>query len=181
MLLAPSPRAAPTAPPPKISKLIKGRRRPPTPPLRQPLVLHVSKAARDTATKATGLLGRITSSARGRDQGISCPMPKWNARYDSATRGLGKDRLPAPVGDRSHARKALFEELLWEHRDLAEVHDKCQVIPEASIEALKEQLAAAQREKDQLIRRHRGAERPKTSYQELKSQLIQLGLDPQSC
>ena len=24
------------------------------------------------------------------------------------------------------ARKALFEELLWEHRELAEAHDKCQ-------------------------------------------------------
>jgi hypothetical protein len=68
-------------------------------------------------------------------------------------------------------RKALFEELLWEHRELAEAHDKCQgkffvspasllpetsfpcdiynlcstVIPEASIDALKEQLATAQR------------------------------------
>ncbi|KAK1625989.1 hypothetical protein QYE76_000304 [Lolium multiflorum] len=127
-----------------------------------------------------------------------------------ATRGLGKDRLPAPdpVGDRSSeehfmrlrsavkeldsawydatnnlmltadARKALFEELLWEHRDLAEAHDKCQVIPEASIEALKEQLAATQREKDQLIRRHQEElSAQKTSYQELKSQLIQLGLD----
>ncbi|KAK1693787.1 hypothetical protein QYE76_010484 [Lolium multiflorum] len=76
------------------------------------------------------------------------------------------------------ARKVLFEELLWEHRDLAEAHDKCQVIPEASIEALKEQLAAAQREKDQLIRQHQEElSAQKTSYQELKSQFIQLGLD----
>ncbi|KAK1610988.1 hypothetical protein QYE76_034661 [Lolium multiflorum] len=76
------------------------------------------------------------------------------------------------------ARKALFEELLWEHRELAEAHDKCQVIPEASIDALKEQLAAAQREKDQLIRQHQEElNAHKTSYQELKSQLIQLGLD----
>ncbi|KAK1682881.1 hypothetical protein QYE76_043729 [Lolium multiflorum] len=76
------------------------------------------------------------------------------------------------------ARKTLFEELLWEHRELVEAHDKCQVLPEASIDALKEQLAKAQREKEQLIKQHQeelGAQ--KTSYQELKSQLVQLGLD----
>ncbi|KAK1696518.1 hypothetical protein QYE76_013215 [Lolium multiflorum] len=207
--------AAPTAPPPKISKLIKGKATASSAPSggQQPLVLHVSKAARDTATKATGLLGRITEfQRRGRDLGHLLPYAqKWNAAdMTPATRGLGKDRLPAPdpVGDRSSeehfmrlrsavkeldsawydatnnlmltadARKALFEELLWEHRDLAEAHDKCQVIPEASIEALKEQLAAAQREKDQLIRRHQEElSAQKTSYQELKSQFIQLGLD----
>nr|XP_051210853.1 uncharacterized protein LOC127328283 [Lolium perenne] len=75
-------------------------------------------------------------------------------------------------------RKTLFEELLWEHRELAEAHDKCQVIPEASIDALKEQLATAQREKDELSRQHQEELNAlKTSYQELKSQLIQLGLD----
>ncbi|KAK1618420.1 hypothetical protein QYE76_023937 [Lolium multiflorum] len=52
------------------------------------------------------------------------------------------------------ARKTLFEELLWEHRELVEAHDKCQVLPEASIDALKEQLANAQREKEQLIKQH---------------------------
>ncbi|KAK1604300.1 hypothetical protein QYE76_027973 [Lolium multiflorum] len=207
--------ASSTAPPPKTSKLIKGKATASSAPSggQQPLVLHVSKAARDTATKATGLLGRITEfQRRGRDLGHLLPYAqKWNAAdMTPATRGLGKDRLPAPdpVGDRSSeehfmrlrsavkeldsawydatnnlmltadARKALFEELLWEHRELAEAHDKCQVIPEASIEALKEQLAAAQREKDQLIRRHQEElSAQKTSYQELKSQLIQLGLD----
>ncbi|KAK1653523.1 hypothetical protein QYE76_071328 [Lolium multiflorum] len=207
--------AAPTAPPPKISKLIKGKATASNAPSggQQPLVLHVSKAASAASKKATGLLGRITEfQRRGQDLGHLLPYAqKWNAAdMTPATRGLGKDRLPAPdpVGDRSSeehfmrlrsavkeldsawydatnnlmltadARKALFEELLWEHRDLAEAHDKCQVIPEASIEALKEQLAAAQREKEQLIRQHQeelGAQ--KTSYQELKAQLIQLGLD----
>ncbi|KAK1694006.1 hypothetical protein QYE76_010703 [Lolium multiflorum] len=207
--------AAPTAPPPKTSKLIKGKATASSAPSggQQPLVLHVSKAARDTATKATGLLGRITEfQRRGQDLGHLLPYAqKWNAAdMTPATRGLGKDRLPAPdpVGDRSSeehfmrlrgavkeldsawydatnnlmltadARKALFEELLWEHRELAEAHDKCQVIPEASIDALKEQLAAAQREKDQLIQQHQEElSAHKTSYQELKSQLIQLGLD----
>ncbi|XP_071678496.1 uncharacterized protein [Lolium perenne] len=52
------------------------------------------------------------------------------------------------------------------------------VIPEASIDALKEQLATAQREKDELSRQHQEELNAlKTSYQELKSQLIQLGLD----
>ncbi|KAK1604510.1 hypothetical protein QYE76_028183 [Lolium multiflorum] len=164
---------------------------------------------------------------QGRDRAPSPYAQKWNAAdMTPATRGLGKDRLPAPdpVGDRSSeehfmrlrsavkeldsawydstnnlmvknfvlsaseltsflephgcARKGLFEELLWEHRELAEAHDKCQVIPEASIDALREQLAAAQREKDQLIRQHQEElNAHKTSYQELKSQLIQLGLD----
>ncbi|KAK1698019.1 hypothetical protein QYE76_014716 [Lolium multiflorum] len=76
------------------------------------------------------------------------------------------------------ARKTLFEELLWEHRELVEAHDKCQVLPEASIDALKEQLANAQLEKEQLIKQHQEElSAQKTSYQELKSQLIQLGLE----
>ncbi|KAK1677437.1 hypothetical protein QYE76_038285 [Lolium multiflorum] len=206
--------AAPTAPPPKISKLIKGKATASNAPSdgQQPLVLHVSKAASAAGEKATGLLGRITEFRRGRELGHLLPYAqKWNAAdVTPATRGVGKDRQPAPdpARDRSSeehfmrlrravkeldnawfdstnnlrltadARKVLFEKLLWEHRDLVEAHDKCQVIPEASIEALKEQLAAAQREKEQLIRQHQeelGAQ--KTSYQELKAQLIQLGLD----
>ncbi|KAK1604838.1 hypothetical protein QYE76_028511 [Lolium multiflorum] len=146
------------------------------PPLRRPApVLHVSKAAQNTVTKATGLLGRITDfKRRGQDGASSALRPKWNAAdITPATRGLGKDRLPAP--DPSLARKTLFEELLWEHRELVEAHDKCQ---EASIDALKEQLANAQREKEQLIKQHQEElSAQKTSYQELKSQLVQLGLD----
>ncbi|KAK1679566.1 hypothetical protein QYE76_040414 [Lolium multiflorum] len=207
--------ASSTAPPPKPSKLIKGKATASSAPSggQQPLVLHVSKAAKSASMKATGLLGRITEFQRqGRDLGHLLPYAqKWNAAdITPATRGMGKDRLPAPdpVGDRcseehfmrlraavkeldsawydstnnltvtADTRKALFEELLWEHRELAEAHDKCQVIPEASIDALKEQLATAQREKDELSRQHQEELNAlKTSYQELKSQLIQLGLD----
>ncbi|KAK1631708.1 hypothetical protein QYE76_006023 [Lolium multiflorum] len=76
------------------------------------------------------------------------------------------------------ARKQLFEELLWEHRDLSEAHSKCQAIPEASIEALKVQVAALQEEKDKLVLKHEEElSAQKASYQELKDQLIQLGLD----
>ncbi|KAK1607820.1 hypothetical protein QYE76_031493 [Lolium multiflorum] len=76
------------------------------------------------------------------------------------------------------ARKVLFEELLWEHRDLAEAHSKCQAIPEASLEALRTQLAAAKEEKDKLVRQHQEElDAQKTSYQKLKEQLIQLSLE----
>ncbi|KAK1628358.1 hypothetical protein QYE76_002673 [Lolium multiflorum] len=207
--------AAFAAPPPKTFKSTKGKATAPgtSSAGQQPLVLHVSKAAQNTVTKATGLLGRITNFKRqGQDLGHLMPYAqKWNAAdITPATRGLGKDRQPAPdpIGNRSSeehftrlrcavkeldsswydatnnlmltadARKTLFEELLWEHRELVEAHDKCQVLPEASIDALKEQLAKAQREKEQLIKQHQeelGAQ--KTSYQELKSQLVQLGLD----
>ncbi|KAK1643425.1 hypothetical protein QYE76_061230 [Lolium multiflorum] len=75
------------------------------------------------------------------------------------------------------ARKQLFEELLWEHRDLAEAHSHCQAIPEASIEALKVQVAALQAEKDKLVLKHQEElSAQKASYQKLKDQLIQLGL-----
>jgi hypothetical protein len=72
----------------------------------RPLVLHVSRAASAAGEKATGLLGRITEFQReGRELGHLLPYAqKWNAADMSpATRGLGKDRLPAPdpAGDRS--------------------------------------------------------------------------------
>ncbi|KAK1611815.1 hypothetical protein QYE76_035488 [Lolium multiflorum] len=75
------------------------------------------------------------------------------------------------------ARKQLFEELLWEHRDLAEAHSHCQAIPEASIEALKTQLSNLQAEKEQLIRDHQKAlDAQKTISRELKDQAIQAAL-----
>ncbi|KAK1642843.1 hypothetical protein QYE76_060648 [Lolium multiflorum] len=152
-------------------------------PFRRPAtVLHVSKAAGDTATRPR-LLGRITSFARGPGLGHLLPYAqKWNAAdMTPATRGLGKDRLPAhdPVGDRSRltlGRPSLRSS--YGNTGTSLRHTTSAKIPEASIEALKEQLAAAQREKDQLIRRHQEElSAQKTSYQELKSQLIQLGLD----
>ncbi|KAK1611299.1 hypothetical protein QYE76_034972 [Lolium multiflorum] len=148
----------------------------------QPLVLHVGPAAVVVQDKPSGLLGRIVELKRGgKDLGPLLPYAqRWNdADISAATRGLGKDRLPAPdpAGPRSteehftrlkhavkefdsawydatnnvvstaDARKALFGELLWEHRNLAEAHNKCQAIPEASIEALKAQVAALQAER----------------------------------
>ncbi|KAK1608552.1 hypothetical protein QYE76_032225 [Lolium multiflorum] len=75
------------------------------------------------------------------------------------------------------ARKRLFEELLWEHRDLAEAHSHCQAVPEASIEALKTQLSNLQAEKDQLIRDHRKAlDAQEIVSKELKDQAFQAGL-----
>ncbi|KAK1631851.1 hypothetical protein QYE76_006166 [Lolium multiflorum] len=146
------------------------------------VVLHVGPAALAAQDKPTGLLGRIVDLKRaGKDLGHLLPYAqKWNeADISTSTRGLGKDRLPAPdpAGARSteehfmrlkramkefdsawydatnnvvstaDARKQLFEELLWEHRDLAEAHSHCQVVPEASLEALKAQVTKLQGEK----------------------------------
>ncbi|KAK1681757.1 hypothetical protein QYE76_042605 [Lolium multiflorum] len=131
---------------------------------------------------------------------------KWNrADLSAATLGLGKDKMPAidPAGPRNTAQhlsrlrravkefdnawhdttnnvvstEALFEELLWEHRDLAEAHSHCQAVPEASIEALKTQLSNLQAEKDQLIQDHRKAlDAQELVSRGLKDQVIQAGL-----
>ncbi|KAK1681025.1 hypothetical protein QYE76_041873 [Lolium multiflorum] len=146
--------------------------------------------------KATGLLGQITELKReGRELGHFLGYAeKWNqADIFTATRGVGKDRLPIvdPAGPKSteehfmrlkrastaDARKQLFEELLWEHRDLAEAHSHCQAIPEASIEALKSQLSDLHAEKEQLIRKHQEAlDAQKEISRQLKEQAIQAGL-----
>ncbi|KAK1668424.1 hypothetical protein QYE76_056583 [Lolium multiflorum] len=156
------------------------------------VVLHVGPAAAAVQDRPTGLLGRIVELNRaGKDLGHLLPYAqKWNeADISASTRGLGKDRLPAPdpAGPRSteehftrlkravkefdsawydatnnvvstaDARKQLFEELLWEHRDLAEAHSHCQVVPEATIEALKAQVTKLQGEKEQLLKEHNEA------------------------
>ncbi|KAK1652777.1 hypothetical protein QYE76_070582 [Lolium multiflorum] len=176
------------------------------------VVLHVGPAAIAAQDKPTGLLGRIVDLKRaGKDLGHLLPYAqKWNeADISASTRGLGKDRLPAPdpagarcteehfsrlkravkefdsawydatnnVVSTADARKQLFEELLWEHRDLAEAHSHCQVVPEATIEALKAQVAKLQGEKEQLLKEHNEAlEAQKTALGELKEQAIQAAL-----
>ncbi|KAK1669962.1 hypothetical protein QYE76_058121 [Lolium multiflorum] len=73
------------------------------------------------------------------------------------------------------ARKILFEELLWS-TGISLRHTA--TIPEASVEALRTHLAAAQEEKDQLIRQHQeDLSAQRAISKELKDQLIQLGLD----
>ncbi|KAK1665231.1 hypothetical protein QYE76_053390 [Lolium multiflorum] len=177
----------------------------------QPLVLHTGPAAMTVQDKPSGLLGRIVELKRGgQDLGPLLPYAqRWNAAdISAATRGIGKDRLPAPdpAGPRSteehftrlkravkefdsawydatanvvstaDARKALFEELLWEHRSLAEAHSKCLAVPEASIEALKEQVAKLQAEKEQLIRDHQEALSAQQDIsRKLKDQAMQAG------
>ncbi|KAK1609240.1 hypothetical protein QYE76_032913 [Lolium multiflorum] len=174
----------------------------------QPLVLHAGRAAVVAGEKASGQLGQITELTRGGNElgHLLDYAEKWNrADVSAATRGLGKDRLPAidPAGPRcteehfmrlrravkeldnawhdatnnvvstADARKRLFEELLWEHRDLSEAHSKCQAIPEASIEALKTQLATLQAKKEELVREHRKAlDAQETISRGLKDQLI---------
>ncbi|KAK1605234.1 hypothetical protein QYE76_028907 [Lolium multiflorum] len=202
------------APPPEGAKLrtlepFKGKATASGP---QPLVLHTGRAAVVAGEKPTGLLGRITELKReGRELGhLLDYAEKWNqADVSSATRGVGRDRLPIvdPAGPKSteehfmrlkravrefdnawhdatsnvvstaDARKQLFEELLWEHRDLAEAHSHCQVIPEASIEALKTQLSDLHAEKEQLLQKHQEAlDAQKEISRQLKEQAIQAGL-----
>nr|XP_051201738.1 uncharacterized protein LOC127315277 [Lolium perenne] len=72
----------------------------------QSLVLHVGPAAAAVPEKPSGLLGRIIELRReGKDLGHLLPYAqKWNdADISASTRGLGKDRLPAPdpAGPRS--------------------------------------------------------------------------------
>ncbi|KAK1650631.1 hypothetical protein QYE76_068436 [Lolium multiflorum] len=205
-------RAAPTPPDPRAEEDFA------SPPETQDTGASNMGAGKEPAGRAepsdkpSGLLGRIVELKRGgQDLGPLLPYAqRWNdADISAATRGLGKDRLPAPdpAGPRSteehfsrlkravkefdsawydatanvvstaDARKALFEELLWEHRSLAEAHSKCQAIPEASIEALKAQIATLQAEKKQLIRDHQKAlEAQKEISRELKDQAIQAGV-----
>ncbi|KAK1662224.1 hypothetical protein QYE76_050383 [Lolium multiflorum] len=155
------------------------------------------RAARTLSQGHPGLGRQPTFSAKeGRDAGTSLPRPvEQPSGYHSATRGTQAGRrlalipleptlqehftlahLAVVTGVSAHdAWKTLFEELLWEHRELV---GRMTMLPEASIDALKEQLAKAQREKEQLIKQHQEElSAQKTSYQELKSQLVQLGLD----
>ncbi|KAK1628871.1 hypothetical protein QYE76_003186 [Lolium multiflorum] len=157
--------AAPTAPPPKTSKLIKGKADGLQRPFRRPAA-SVERRGHDSGDPRPGK-DRLPApdpvgdrSSEEHFMRLRSAVKELDSAWYDATNNL---MLTAD------ARKALFEELLWEHRELAEAHDKCQVIPEASIDALKEQLAAAQREKDQLIRQHQEElSAHKTSYRELR-------------
>ena len=71
----------------------------------QQVTLHAGRAAVAAGGKPSGVLGRITELKRGgRDLGPLLPYAeRWNAAdVSAATRGLGKDRLPAldPSGPR---------------------------------------------------------------------------------
>nr|XP_051209202.1 uncharacterized protein LOC127326372 [Lolium perenne] len=74
-------------------------------------------------------------------------------------------------------RKHLFEELLWEHRELSEAHSKCQAVPEATVEALTAQLATLKAEKEQLAKEHQQAlDAQEKISAELKDNLMQAEL-----
>nr|XP_051221736.1 uncharacterized protein LOC127339991 [Lolium perenne] len=71
------------------------------------------------------------------------------------------------------ARKHLFEELLWEHRELSAAH----TIPEATVEALTTQIATLQGEKEQLAKEHQQALDAQTTLAtELKRKLMEAEL-----
>ncbi|KAK1696013.1 hypothetical protein QYE76_012710 [Lolium multiflorum] len=110
------------------------------------------------------LLGRIVELKRwGQDLG---PLLPYAQRWNDAD-------ISAALASTADARKALFEELLWEHRSLAEAHSKCQAIPEASIEALKAQIATLQAA---YPGSPEGPGGPEEISRELKDQAIQAGV-----
>nr|XP_051211367.1 uncharacterized protein LOC127328835 [Lolium perenne] len=206
---APSPSQGPGAakptPPPESTKLLKpeafkgkATASGTATPGSQQLALHAGRAAVVAGEMTTGLLGRITELKReGRELGHLLEYAeKWNqADVSAATRGLGKDRLPAvdPAGPwctEEHfirPRRAVRElDNAW-HDATNNVLVSCTkffaissilaAITEASIEALKAQLSTLQDEKEQLIQEHRKAlDAQKTTTRELKNELIQIGL-----
>ncbi|KAK1613042.1 hypothetical protein QYE76_036715 [Lolium multiflorum] len=103
---------------------------------------------------------------------------KWN-RASVPIDGSGKDYrwliLPGPGAPNTFdTRKRLFEELLWEHRELSEAHSKCQAVPEATVKDLTDQLATLKAEKEQLAKEHQealDAQRKVTA--ELKDKLME--------
>ncbi|KAK1569463.1 hypothetical protein QYE76_017722, partial [Lolium multiflorum] len=131
---------------------------------------------------ATASAARNSQTAKGKATASALHPPTTTSDATAAVHCRGGENLSSSwAGSRAERedearrhRRHLFEELLWEHRDLAEAHSKCQAIPEASIEALKTQLAALQAEKEQLIRQHREALDAQETYSRgLKDQLIQ--------
>nr|XP_051205534.1 uncharacterized protein LOC127319595 [Lolium perenne] len=184
---AQGPPAAKPAPPPAGAKLrplepFKGKTTASGP---QPLVLHTGRAAVVAGEKPTGLLGRITELKReGRELGHFLGYAeKWNqADISTATRGVGKDRLPIidPAGPKStkehfmRLRRAVKEfDNAWHDA----TNNVVVTIPEASIEALKSQLSELHAEKEQLLQKHKEAlDAQKDISRQLKEQAIQAGL-----
>nr|XP_051209479.1 uncharacterized protein LOC127326734 [Lolium perenne] len=80
-----------------------------------------------------------------------------------------------------NSRKQLFEELLWEHRDLSEAFSALErthaALPEASLEDLTGQIAALKAEKEKVALEHRNTlEAQRSNSAELKDQLVQARL-----
>nr|XP_051205457.1 uncharacterized protein LOC127319526 [Lolium perenne] len=151
----------------------------------QHLVLHGGRAAAVAGEAVSGQLGQITELKRGGNElgHLLEYAEKWNrADVSAATRGLGKDRLPAidPAGPRCTEQH--FMRLRRAVKELDNAwHDATNnvvvTIPEASIEALKAQLSTLQGEKEQFIREHRKAlDAQELISRGLKDQLIQFGL-----
>ncbi|KAK1644502.1 hypothetical protein QYE76_062307 [Lolium multiflorum] len=142
--------------------------------------------------KATGLLGRITELKReGRELGHFLGYAeKWNQRISPRLRaawgktGFQSSTRPAPralkstscgSNERDRMPGNSFRGASSEHPD-SRLSPR-QAIPEASIEALKVQVAALQADKEQLIRKHQEAlDAQKDISRELKDQAIQAGI-----
>ncbi|KAK1613319.1 hypothetical protein QYE76_036992 [Lolium multiflorum] len=148
------------APPPEGAKLrmlepFKGKATASGP---QPLVLHTGPAAVVAGEKATGLLGRITSSNARAASWVTCliTLVESGRQHGDAGNSSSRSFWGAPDGG---------------------AHSHRQVIPEASIEALKTQLSDLHAEKEQLLQKHQEAlDAQKEISRQLKDQAMQAGL-----
>nr|XP_051212020.1 actin cytoskeleton-regulatory complex protein pan1-like [Lolium perenne] len=190
---------APEAPaPPPAAPAGKPTTAKPTPPAQDPaavvstasspssgsrsLMLHASRAALVAGETASAQLGRITELTRGgADLGhLADYAEKWNrADLSPATLGLGKDKLPVidPAGPRStgqhfgRLRRAVKEfDNAWHDAN----HNVAVTVPEATVKALTDQLAALKAEKEQLAKEHQQAlDAQRTRFSELKDKLME--------
>nr|XP_051229800.1 uncharacterized protein LOC127347676 [Lolium perenne] len=167
---AQGPSASKPTPPPEGAKLrlsepFKGKGTASGP---QSLVLDAGPAAVVAGERATGLLGRITELKReGKELGnLLDYVENWNqADVSVATRGLGKDRLPAvdPTGPRCTEEHFMRLKRAVKEFDNA-WHDATSNVVVGNLQA----------EKEQLIRDHQKAlDAQKTISRELKDQAIQ--------
>ncbi|KAM0907458.1 hypothetical protein ACQ4PT_016110 [Festuca glaucescens] len=150
----------------------------------QTLVLHAGRAAITAGEKVPAQLGRIVKLNRGDANlgELQRLVDRWNlADLTEATRGVGKDGKGV-----LDSRKQVFEELLWEHRDLTEAHSALQLthsqcraaLPESSqLDELISRVAAHQVEKEKLALQHQNElQAQKDETAKLKEELIQAGL-----
>nr|XP_051213131.1 uncharacterized protein LOC127331097 [Lolium perenne] len=147
------PAAAKPTPPPEGTKLLKPEPSkakattsgtPTSGP--QPLVLHAGRAAVVAGDTAFGQLGQITElTCGGNELGHLLEYAeKWNrADVSAATRGLGKDRLPAidPAGPR-----CTEQHFMWLRRAVKELDNAWHDVANNVVVTEKEQLITAHRE-----------------------------------
>ncbi|KAK1601028.1 hypothetical protein QYE76_017874 [Lolium multiflorum] len=134
--------------PPRASASL--RRKPPMFP--QPTSNHRSMSTSPLQAEAgQEFVDKPMAQQENKTPNFRCRLKPTSSPLSASDRTLAGKVAEAPQGrgtsdltEHGDARKALFEELLWEHRNLARGAQQVPTIPEASIEALKAQVAALQ-------------------------------------